>query len=415
MIIANAKIPAALTALAVNGDFLSVDILIDGSRIASVEPANGARSGTWDVDGGICLPAFVDMHTHLDKGHIIERAANPDGTFHEALEAARRDRAANWSPEDLRSRMEFALQSAFAHGTSAIRTHIDSTPPQDAISWPVFAEVRDRWADRVTLQAVSLRTIDEVPDDPNGLFDDVARFGGLVGAAIHPGNGSAEAVRALVETAENRGVDLDLHVDETHDPSANMLSVIAEEALRVGFSGTVTCGHCASLMAMEEGAALATLDRVAAAGLAIVSLPLCNAYLLSRQPGRTPRLRPGTLVHEMAERGIPVAIASDNVRDPFHPYGDLDIVEVWREATRMLHLDHPVGAWPRAFSATPAAIMGLADRDLVAPGAPADLVLFTARNWSEFLARPQYDRTVVRSGHIIDARPPEHRTLAPDR
>ena len=36
--------------------------------------------------------------------------------------------------------------------------------------------------------------------------------------------------------------------------------------------------------------------------------------------------------------GVPVMVASDNTRDPFYAYGDLDMIEVMREATRILHL-----------------------------------------------------------------------------
>ena len=41
------------------------------------------------IDGqeGIIFPLFVDMHTHLDKGHIWPRSPNPDGTFGGALQA----------------------------------------------------------------------------------------------------------------------------------------------------------------------------------------------------------------------------------------------------------------------------------------------------------------------------------------
>ena len=37
-----------------------------------------------------------------------------------------RDREANWTADDVRARMDFALRCAFAHGTGAIRTHLDS-------------------------------------------------------------------------------------------------------------------------------------------------------------------------------------------------------------------------------------------------------------------------------------------------
>ena len=34
-------------------------------------------------------------------------------------------------------------------------------------------------------------------------------------------------------------------------------------------------------------------------------------------------------LHELRQGGVPVAIASDNVRDQFYAYGDLDMLEVF--------------------------------------------------------------------------------------
>ncbi len=70
--------------------------------------------------GGQVWPGFVDGHTHLDKGHIWPRAANPDGTFYGALTTVFADREANWSAEDIRARFAFGLACAYAHGTVAI-------------------------------------------------------------------------------------------------------------------------------------------------------------------------------------------------------------------------------------------------------------------------------------------------------
>ena len=412
MRLANAAIPAVFNEALPGGDLMLADIAIDGDRIASVTPASGSVIGARDCGGGIVVPAFVDMHTHLDKGHIAPRTANPDGTFAAALEATGEDRRAFWTAVDVAARMDFALRTAYAHGTAAIRTHIDSAPPQDRISWPVFAAMKERWAGRITLQGSALTAIEQLPDDLGPHFDFVTEHGGIIGAVMHTVAGREAKLRALLEEAEARGLDVDLHVDESLDPARNDLALVAAEALRIGFSGTITCGHCCTLMAMDDAAANRTLDAVAEAGLAIVSLPMCNMYLQDRHAGRTPRIRGGTLVHEMRARGIPVAIASDNTRDPFYAYGDLDMAEVWREATRILHLDHPVGDWPGAFSATPAAIMGLADRDKIAPGAVADLVIFPARRWDELMSRPHMDRTIIRGGAVIEATLPDYRELA---
>ena len=118
-----------------------------------------------------------------------------------------------------------------------------------------------------------------------------------------------------------------------------------------------------------------------------------------------------TLLHEMNARNIPVAVASDNTRDPFYAYGDLDMLEVYRMATRILHFDHPVADWPRAVAATPADIMRLPDAGRLTAGGPADFVVFRGRSWTELLSRPESDRLVVRDGRAIDRVVPDYAGL----
>jgi cytosine deaminase len=197
------------------------------------------------------------------------------------------------------------------------------------------------------------------------------------------------------------------------DPEVCALRHLAEATLRRGFPGPTVAGHCCSLAAQPEPEMRETLSRVRAAGIAIVSLPMCNLYLQDRQPGRTPRRRGVTVLHEARAAGIPVAVASDNARDPFYAYGDLDMHEVFREAVRIAHLDHPVGDWVKAVTATPAAIMGLTERGRIAPGLPADLVIFDGRSWSEVLSRPEAGRTVLRGGRPIHTTPPAYAELDP--
>ncbi|RWR46777.1 cytosine deaminase [Sinirhodobacter ferrireducens] len=403
----NLKTPACL--LGQEGDLAQIDLAISDGRIVAAVPPDAP---VVDMAGKMVFPAFVDMHTHLDKGHIWPRAANPDGTFEGALATVGADRVANWSAEDVRARMEFALRCAWAHGTRAVRTHLDSLAPQDAISFPVFAELREEWAGRIALQGSCLVPIDMVEE--GGPFDRtaaiVARSGGVLGAVTYPVPDLRRRLRVFFDHAARRGLQADFHVDETGDASVATLKVIAEVALEMGFDAPVTVGHCCSLAVQPEAEAARTLDLVAKAGLNVVSLPMCNMYLQDRTPGRTPRWRGVTLVHEMAARGINVSFASDNTRDPFYAYGDLDMIEVMREATRISHLDHSGTDWPRAFTANPARACGF-DAPSLAPGAPADLVICRARSWTELFARPQADRIVLRAGRQIDRTLPDYSEL----
>jgi cytosine deaminase len=274
--------------------------------------------------------------------------------------------------------------------------------------------MREEWKGRIALQGVSLVTIEEVrnADWFARLADRVALAGGVLGAVAFMAPDLDSLLDAIFRAAAERGLDLDFHADETGDPNACALDRIAEAALRNRFEGRVLVGHCCSLARQADDTAKRTLDRVASAGLSIVSLPLCNLYLQDRRADRTtPRWRGTTLVHEMKARGIKVAIASDNTRDPFYAYGDLDMLEVFRLATRILHLDHPFGDWPAAATSVPAEIMGLADCGRIAPGAPADFIVFDGRTWTELLSRPESGRIVVRDGQKIGAPLPDYREL----
>ncbi len=396
-------------------------LIVEGGKIAgflSAATATGLPGP--DRKRGIVLPGLIDLHTHLDKGHIWPRAPNPDGTPQGAFGTVGDDRAAHWNADDVEARFEFALRTAYAHGVVAIRTHLDSLAPQAAISFPLFARLRARWAGRIELQATSLAPADIfLTDQGRELADLVAAHGGQLGFGTRmrgetgaaPSAAFDQATANLFALAAERGLDVDLHVDESSDPAARALPNIAKIARAGNFRSDILVGHCCALALQDDAQIEMTLDRCADAGIAVVSLPSCNMYLQDRKAGRTPRWRGVTLLHEMRARGLRVAVAGDNVRDPYYAYGDHDMLETFVQAVRILQLDHPVGDWPRAVSATPAAIMKLPQAGMLRVGAPADLLLLEARSYSELLSRRQSDRIVLRAGKPIDTAPPSYAEL----
>ncbi len=402
-----------------DGSLLDIEIA-DGKVSRMIPSSDTLPAGGVDLDGAQVWPAFVDIHTHLDKGHILPRAANPDGSVYGAVRAAMVDREAHWSAADVRRRFEFGLRCAYAHGTAAIRTHIDADAPQAAITWPVFCELREQWAGRIVLQGVGKLPVESyLTSEGEELAALMARGGGILGAVTRIFNRPPDEAAPILETAINTlfqlaqryQLELDLHVDESGDPAADSLRLIAKAAIRYGFQGRVVCGHCCSLAVQPEKEAAETIALCAEAGLAIVTLPMVNMYLQARSAIATPRWRGITLVHELARSGVPVAIASDNCRDPFFAFGDLDMLEVFAQSVRIAHLDMPYGDWPAAATSTPARLMGLPGLGQFKPGASADLVLFRARSFSELLARPQADRIVLRNGKPIRAELPDYREL----
>lgn len=417
-ILQNATVPVAsvdgLPASQQEG-LAAVDIVVANGRIERLAPAGLMSEDLPSVrlDGRMIWPCFTDMHTHLDKGHIWQRNPNPTGTFEGALETVKADREANWSAADVARRMDFSLRCAYAHGTALIRTHIDSLAPQHRISFPVFAEMRERWKGRIDLQAAALFPLYAMEDDAFflDLVATIKEHGGLLGGLTQMGPNLNAELDRLMRTASENGLDIDLHVDETADKEVLTLKAIAEAAIRNRFAGTITVGHCCSLAQQDEDMAARTIDLVAKADLAVVSLPMCNMYLQDRHAGRTPRWRGVTLFQELRAAGVRTSVSSDNTRDPFYAYGDLDPVEVFREAVRILHLDHPLTDAAAIVTKTPADVLGRADKGRLAEGLPADFIIFSARRWSEFLSRPQSDRVIVRAGKAIERVIPDYAEL----
>ncbi len=365
-----------------------------------------------DVRHGMVLPCFVDMHTHLDKGHIWNRAPNLDGTFSNALQVVGADCHRYWSAEDLYRRIEFGLKCSYVHGTNAIRTHLDCPTHLSKVSLEVFSTLRDVWADRLILQAVSLVSLDRfMGKEGEALADRIAELGMVLGGVAYLNPELDAQIDRVFMLAKERHLDLDFHTDENDDPSSNTLLRVAQAALRHEFNGRITCGHCSSLAVQDPITAQATIALVKEAGIGIVSLPTCNLYLQDRHQSRTPKWRGITLLHELKAMGIEVAIASDNCRDPFYSFGDHDLLQIFSMSAQIAHLDSPYGDWLKSITASPAHLMGLKNAGQIGVGLPVDLVIFKARNFSELLSRPQSDRIVLRSGKAINATLPDYSEL----
>eukprot|EP00873_Tetraselmis_striata_P044172 jgi/Tetstr1/464436/TSEL_000109.t2 len=442
--ICNATVPAALISglpcanPPVDKDgLLTVDIAVESGRVAAIrlsgggvtEALNGERMV--DVGRGMVLPTFVDLHCHIDKGHTCDRSRNPTGSLGGADKSTAAD-LAFWDAEDVERRMDFALRCAYAHGTSALRTHlINLVPKQVELTWAAFNAMRRRWKGRIELQGVSLVVLSYFRDLEAGatLADTIKAAGGILGCAVCCSESGGmddddwttcntdrpQLLDRIFGLAKARDLYLDFHVDENGNAQAQGLRCIAEAAIRHEYQGRVVCGHCCSLSCQEDSELDKTLRLCRAAGLAVVSLPLVNEWTQDRDPKalRTPRWRGITCLRELKAHGIPVAVASDNTRDQFYAYGDLDMLEVFIAAVRLGHLDRPsMGSWPKIITSTPATAMGLRGKHgVIRVGHAANFVLLRGRNYGEVLSRPQYDRVVVRNGKPIQDAVPDYEEL----
>lgn len=396
-------------------------LLVDGGRIAAIEPVASDAQGevpVFDLRGASVFSAFVDPHTHLDKGDLLAVGAHPERDLFAAIDAVRADYA-HWTRHELVARTGFGLRTAYAHGTRAVNSYCDWSQPDGPLAWQVLREQRAQWRGRIELVLTSLAAIDMLADaaQAEALGRSVAEAGGVLGFFVYPAPHVAALLPLAFDLAERFDLRLDFHIDEHLSPVVANLPRVATLARERGWGARTVCGHACVLSVLPAAELDAALDAVAASGLTLVGLPFTNLHLQDsavRVPLRTPRLRGIAPLHEARARGIALALGSDNHRDGFFPGGDLDPLQTLALAALAAQLDDPVVRWIDTITRSAAGALGLAWDGVLRVGAPADLVLHPGRSSAEVLSRATCGRQVIRAGQrlaVIDAELPDLREL----
>lgn len=412
----NAAVPRALTDLAGEEDLVLCDIRVSDGKIESVVHTTNTEedASAIDIGGRVTFPGLIDSHTHLDKAFTWDRAPNLRGEFWDAIEILFKDKD-NWTADDLYRRATFALRCAEAHGTVALRTHVDCGATFGEVSHEVMTQLKKEWAGKIELQTVSLCSVEDYPTPVGRKVAEMTMqsAGSYLGGMPQMNPELDQQLDALFDLALEYGVGVDLHVDENGNPDAECLRHVAETVIRKKFPHPVTCGHVCSLAVQDEARATSTIELVAEAGIRIVSLPMCNLYLQGRpvESGRrgTPRWRGVTLLHELIAAGVTTAAASDNVRDAFYAWGDFDMFEVFNETVKIGHMDTLIGAASQAVTASAAHLMDLSGYGSIKPGCDGRLVAFEAKSFNELLARPSQKRELF--GFSNDGQVPSYSEL----
>jgi cytosine/creatinine deaminase len=250
------------------------------------------------------------MHAHLDKGHIVTRTENPDGSFAGALQSTTDDCTQRWTAEDIKRRMEFGLRCAYVHGVAAIRTHLDSLEPDQAHrSWAVFREARTEWADRILLQAVALVPIDGFRT-PYGaeLADLAATSGGILGGVTRAVGGVhgrlLDDIDPLLDTmlrlASERGLDVDLPVDGSGGSGGDRARACCRCSFTQPIQGSRGLWPSLQPCGPARRANVPNPRSLRRGGYRGGHAPTVNLYLQDRCGERTPRWRGVAPVHENA-------------------------------------------------------------------------------------------------------------------
>ncbi|UWR66458.1 amidohydrolase family protein [Phaeobacter inhibens] len=382
------------------------DIGITGDTITEVAPSIDATAGeTIEASGDLVAPPFVDPHFHMDAtlSYGLPRV-NASGTLLEGISlwGELREEA---SVEDMVSRALTYCDWAASMGLLAIRTHVDTTPDH-LRGVTAMLEAREAVKDYIDLQLVAFPQ-DGLYRAENGRENLIRALDmgvDVVGGIPHferSMQDGANSLGDLCRIAADRGLQVDIHCDETDDPLSRHIETLAQETQRHGLQGRVAGSHLTSMHSMDNYYVSKLLPLIAEAGIAAIPNPLINIVLQGRHDS-FPKRRGLTRVKELLAHGVTVGWGQDCVLDPWYSLGTGDMLDVAFMGMHVAQMTHPdeMAQCFTMVTESNAAIMGL-DGYGLKKGDRASLVVLDAATPTEALRLRPARLAVVAKGKVI--------------
>ena len=381
------------------------DLGIADGRFVTIEP-DAAATLILDAEGRMAVPGFVEPHIHLDKALISERApVNVSGTLTEAIEILWEIKR-NYAVDEIADRASRVLARAIENGVSQLRTHVDVDPIGGIRPAEGLIRARERFRDLIDIQIVAFPQ-EGIVKSPGteALMRQVMKLGVDVVGGMPFNEASPQDSRRHIEIvfdiAGEFDADIDMHVDETDDPEARTLEVVAELTKARGWQGRVTAGHTCALASYPRAYADHVIARLRDADVNMIANPATNLMLQGRRDDY-PKRRGVTQVKELLAAGVNVACGQDCVHDTFYPFGQNDPMEIAFLLCHASHMSQPGEIRTVMDMVTNHGAKALRLPDYgVTTGGIANLVVLDARDAREAFAIRSPRRWVIRKGQLI--------------
>ena len=350
-----------------------------------------------DLDGYMLLPAPAEPHAHLDKALTADLIPNSKGDLMGAIMAWIAHAEEFYTFDDIVDRARRAALELLYSGTTAIRTHVNVQEGIETDAAAALLVVRNELAPVMDIQIVALLG-DTTPDNLARLKSILDMDPAIiVGGCPHLDGDALVSTDTLLTIASEYGRQIDVHTDETTDPSVLDLPYFAQRVRETEFAFGATASHCVSLAMQPLNVQQRVAEDVAAAGVHVIALPQTNLFLQGRDhPVASPRGL--TAIGPLRAAGVNVAAGADNVRDPFNSMGRSDSLET---AALMVMAGHLLPEDAYASVSTNARLaMGLPTVSITV-GSPAELLAVPGASVGDAVARADQQRMVFHRGRLV--------------
>lgn len=379
-----------------------VDVAVQGGKIAAVGPnLSETAIETVDGDGRVLIPGLIDGHIHLDKALISERAINRSGTLWEALRVTA-ELKPTFTKEDIYDRATRALKMLISNGTTRVRAHSEFDPIGGMGGFETTMRLKKEYAHAVDLQVVAFpqEGIIKAPGTDKMMHQALEAGADVVGGVPYVDTDPHKHIDFVFDLAKQYNKPVDLHQDFFDDADAITIEYVCRKAIDMGFIGRVAVGHLTAIGALPPARLAEVIKLMKEADISVFSLPATDLHLGGRKDEYNVR-RALTPVRALRDAGVNVCFASNNIRNPFTPFGLGDMLQIAMLGVHTAHLggaDDLPTVLPMV-TTNAAKALGLTDYGLDV-GCTADLVLLDTRRVIDAVIDQPTRLLVVKSGRV---------------
>ena len=386
-----------------------VDIVVDGERIAAIEaPGVAGESGrSIDVEGRYVSPGFVETHVHLDKSRIVDRCDTREGTLAAAIREVARAKAA-FTTDDVHARAAATLERAILQGTTRMRTQVEVDPGIGLRGFDAVLALAAEYRFAIDLE-LCVFPQEGLTDNPGTealIVEALEQGARVVGAAPYVDRDPHGQIDRIFAIAREFDVPIDMHLDFTLDVSKMDVEYVCAKTREHRYEGRVSIGHVSTLSALGSARFDAVASMLADAGVAVTVLPSTDLFLMGRGvDANVPRgVAPA---HRLVHAGVDASLATNNVLNPFTPFGDCSLVRMANLYANIAQLGErdALALCHELVTERAARILGVDDHR-VAPGASADLVVLDCESAPQAVAELAAPLYVFKRGRMTVSRAP---------
>ncbi|MCS8574389.1 cytosine deaminase [Pediococcus pentosaceus] len=369
-----------------------------------------------DANGKLLLPPFIDSHVHLDATLTAgDPEWNETGTLFDGIRIWS-ERKQTLTKKETKERAIQTLKKQASHGIQFVRSHVDTTDPSFT-ALEALLEVKDEVKDFMELQLVAFPQ-EGILSFKNGknLIKQAVEMGvDVIGAIPHfefNRDYGVDSLKYIVELAEKYDKLIDVHCDEIDDPNSRHLEVLATLAYESGLKNKVTASHTTAMGSYNDAYVYKLMRLLEMSNINMVCNPLINMHLGGRFD-TYPKRRGLTRVKELLENNVNVSFGEDDIKDPWYPMGDgnmLDSIHMGIHATQLMGYSQIMNSYNLTTN-NGAKTLNITDHYGIEVGKPANCLIFNTDNfYNELNERKELLYSIHNGNVIVKTEPAEIKT-----